>query len=318
MSFQDLTPNISLQTRWHSKMKSLLHDKPHFYKYCTSETVKKIINTRSTKWSSPVIFNDPFDFQTEFRFGFEIEELKQKLSDEIENLVFGDEEPKGDLDHPLFAMTMLSRKNRNKSSKEAFRKFMQPAADEGEKNALKYLTEIQAWWKEFRLKFRVYCVSEVHNDILMWAHYADCHRGAVIKHKCLTEFDRAICAALPVKYEAEIPVIANIDEYVLHLTGQRNLDLTELFTMFATTKSPHWSYEKEWRCISYDSLNDGSLFEFSSILPEEIEAIYLGCKMNKEDQLEIQKLISGDFSHVKLWKAHKHLRRYELSFTRLN
>jgi hypothetical protein len=94
--------------------------------------------------------------------------------------------------------------------------------------------------------------------------------------------------------------------------------VADTFTMFATTKSPHWSYEKEWRCIGWDSLNDGNLFEFVNILPEEIEAIYFGCKMKKKDQFEIQNLISGDFSHVKLWKAHKHPTRYELSFIAIN
>jgi len=152
----------------------------------------------------------------------------------------------------------------------------------------------------------------------MWAHYADCHRGALIKHKCLIEQDRAICSAVSIDYDTNIPIIANLDEYIKHLTGQKNIDFSELFIKFATTKSTHWAYEKEWRCIGYDSLNDGSLFEFVNILPEEIDAIYLGCKMSKSEQQEIAKLISGDFSHVKLLQAHKHRKKYELEFEELN
>lgn len=299
-------------------MKSLLHGKPHFFKYCTADTLKKIIKNRSVKWSSPIIFNDPFDFQTEFRFGFEVKEITESLTNELVKMVFDDEEPTGDINHPLFAMTMWSRSNRHKHSREEFIKFMQPAADEGEKNGVETLKRIQSWWVDFRQRFRVYCVSEIHDDLLMWAHYSDNHQGAVIKHKCLIEHDRAICAAVPIDYDTEIPIIANLDEYIKHLTGQKELDHSELFTKFSTTKSEHWAYEKEWRCIGYDSLNDGSLFEFVNILPEEIEAIYFGCKMPKSDQQDIINLISGDFSHVKLLKAHKHPKKYELEFEELN
>ena len=203
-------------------MKSLLHGKSHFFKYCTAETLIKIINNRSVKWSSPIIFNDPFDLQTEFRFGFEVQEITKTLTDELVKLVFDEEEPTGDLNHPLFAMTMWSRSNRHKRSKEEFVKFMQPAADEGEKNGIETLKRIQAqaWWIDFRQKLRVYCVSETHDDILMWSHYSDCHKGAVIKHKCLAEHDRAICAAVPIEYDTDIPIIANLEEYTKHLTGQ--------------------------------------------------------------------------------------------------
>jgi hypothetical protein len=299
-------------------MKSLLHDKPHFFKYCTADTLKKIIINRSVKWSSPIIFNDSFDLQTEFRFGFEVKEITQSLTDELVKMVFDDDEPTGDNNHPLFAMTMWSRSNRHKRSKEEFIKFMQPAADEGEKKGVETLKRIQAWWVDFRQKLRVYCVSEIHDDILMWAHYADCHKGAVIKHNCLIEHDRAICAAVPIDYDTDIPIIAYLDEYIKHLTGQKEIDFSNLFTKFATTKKAHWSYEKEWRCIGNDSLNDGSLFEFVNIIPEEIEAIYFGCKMPKSEQQEIMKLTSGDFCHVKLFQAHKHQSKYELEFEELN
>lgn len=298
-------------------MKSLLHGKPHFFKYCTAETLKKIINNRSVKWSSTVIFNDPFDLQTEFRFGFEVQEITKALTDELAKLAFDDEEPTGDLNQPLFAMSMWARSNRHKSSKEDFVKFMQPAADEGEKNGIEGLKKIQAWWIDYCQKLRIYCVSETNDNLLMWAHYSDCHKGAVIKHKCLIEHDRALCAAVPLEYDTDIPIIANLEEYIKHLTGQKELALDNLFTKFATTKSTHWAYEKEWRCIGRDSQNDGNLFEFVNILPEEIEGIYFGCKMPKNEQNEIQNLITGDFSHVKLFQAHKHPKRYELEFTEL-
>lgn len=295
-------------------MTSLLHGKPHFFKYCTAHAAKEIIKNRTVKWSSPIIFNDPFDIQTDFRFDFDVEELKEPLLKHIADLTFSNEEPTGDLNHQFFAAIMRGRKLRDRTSRGEFLDFMKPAGEEGEKAGQQLMAQIQAWWIQYRQKLRVYCVSEVNDDILMWAHYADCHAGVVIKHKCIIERDRAICAAVPISYENEIPIIANLEDYLKHITGQVELDYSNLFTKFSTTKSKHWSYEKEWRCIGGDSKNDGSLFEFVNILPEEIEAIYFGCKISKEDQFDISSLITGDFSHIKLFKAHKHPKRYELEF----
>ena len=50
----------------------MLHDRKYFYKYVTVETALLILQNRKLKYSSPVLFNDPFDTQT--RIGFDCEE----------------------------------------------------------------------------------------------------------------------------------------------------------------------------------------------------------------------------------------------------
>jgi hypothetical protein len=74
--------------------------------------------------------------------------------------------------------------------------------------------------------------------------------GCVFKFKCLPEYDRPLCAAVEVNYQEQYPLIADLPTYVKHLTGQVTLDYDNLFKVFASTKSSHWSYEKEWRCVS--------------------------------------------------------------------
>ena len=73
---------------------------------------------------------------------------------------------------------------------------------------------------------RVFCVSEIHNDLLMWAHYADCHRGAVVEFRCIPSgAGSALCAARPVQYQASIPVFARtVEEWVAHMVGERRLE----------------------------------------------------------------------------------------------
>ena len=96
---------------------------------------------------------------------------------------------------------------------------------------------------------RVFCVTEEHDNLLMWAHYAKDHKGVVIKFECLRELDTALCIARKVDYVETPPVIATLDEYIPYITGQDknkiNHDLL-IYKLFQS-KSTQWKYEKEWR-----------------------------------------------------------------------
>jgi len=83
-------------------------------------------------------------------------------------------------------------------------------------------------------RYRVYCLSEKPDSPLMWALYADAHRGV-----CL-EFDGRIApftrqsAATKVEYQRVYPT------YDVVTVGYQPL----------VTKSADWSYEAEWRVIA--------------------------------------------------------------------
>ena len=84
----------------------------------------------------------------------------------------------------------------------------------------------------------VFCLSTKRDDILMWSHYADSHRGI-----CL-EFDgmQALMAhAQKVEYSQ--------DRVPINLYNDAN-DVA--MSKALLTKSSHWAYEAEWRLIRYD------------------------------------------------------------------
>ena len=298
-------------------MDIMLHNKTHFFKYCTSDALEKVLTKHTFKWSSPTLFNDPFDIQTDFRFGFDFDDLAEPLLQEQIKIVWDDNEPEGNADHPLFKAMLETRKNRianpNTRSRAEFEKFFREVAYD-KKKIEETSKENERWWKDLREDLRVYCVSEVHDDILMWAHYADSHSGAVIKHKVIPGKDYAICAARPVRYDDKMPIIADIDTYIKHITGQKELDYNELFINFSTTQSRHWAYEKEWRCVGSASRKNMEIFNLYKFNPEEIEAIYFGCRMREDTRLKIIKLLSTNFSHVRLFQGRTHPKNYKLDF----
>ncbi|WP_198013855.1 DUF2971 domain-containing protein [Desulforegula conservatrix] len=180
----------------------------------------------------------------------------------------------------------------------------------------------QALWIKRRSNLKIYCVSKsktgTPDNLLLWAHYAYKHMGAVIQHRCLKEQEMTDFGVFQVDYKKEMPIIADLNEYVKHFTGQKKLDFDNLAIKFARTKSDHWEYENEWRYIKYDITNSNAEFENVSIDPNKIEAIYFGCKMDEKELIEIKNLISGDFSHVKLFQAHQHTKFYKLEFLPIN
>ena len=103
------------------------------------------------------------------------------------------------------------------------------------------------------------CFSEKWDDILMWSHYADGHRGF-----CL-EFDTGFVPfsmAKQVHYSDLLPLLPLEDG---------NADLIE---SLATTKSNNWCYEKEWRIFNeYGDVEYG-------LNPGALKGIYLGSEMS--------------------------------------
>lgn len=88
-------------------------------------------------------------------------------------------------------------------------------------------------WEMFEKKFRVYCLTLSSDNLLMWSHYANNHRGI-----CL-EFDTnnsVFGSAWNVEYHEEYP----------YSPWDNNFDVMRL----ALTKAKCWMYEREYRVLS--------------------------------------------------------------------
>jgi len=88
----------------------------------------------------------------------------------------------------------------------------------------------------------VFSMSSTPSNLLMWAHYADEHKGICI------EFERASTNPLgsphlthKVVYQEMLPIVGSLDFL-------RSLRLVSESPVFIT-KSEDWRYEKEWRFI---------------------------------------------------------------------
>lgn len=290
------------------------HNKDFFYKYANYDTAKNILSKLQVLWRSPLLFNDPFDTQVDIRYDFDPEQLKSSLPKEIEKIIFAKEEPQFDNTNPISLDIKHLRKIRNELNPGEFIVQMNPDIKEAIENLKRTLDTINRDWQKYVRDMRVFCISEVHDDLLMWAHYAKEHTGVVLKLKCIPELNTTLCAARKINYSSEIPILASKEDYIKQFTGQIKIDYGHFYKYLAFTKSDHWDYEKEWRCVNIVTTINDNLYDMVILHPEEIDTIYLGCKISKKNRDEILKLLTWKLKHVKVFMASRSKTQFGLDF----
>lgn len=118
---------------------------------------------------------------------------------------------------------------------------------------------------------------------LMWAHYADSHRGICIKYR--------FCDSIS-QLSGENESVAAYFKDVKYSNGDMSkyskkdsINLEDAFFL----KGKQWEYENELRFLHYD-LNNQS--DYGTIeIPNSIEAIYFGLKCSSKDKEAIQNIM---------------------------
>lgn len=126
--------------------------------------------------------------------------------------------------------------------------------------------EIDKQIYNMKKKFRISCFTEDNLSPLMWAHYADSHKGFCLEYNLTQILDSYRFGILPVIYSDKRYDITNAV-----VTRNKNLLMNPYYF-----KSSHWEYEKEWRMVITEELvKDG---EYYADFYSGITGIYLGLK----------------------------------------
>jgi hypothetical protein len=144
------------------------------------------------------------------------------------------------------------------------------------------------------------CFSEVNDNILLWSHYADGHKGI-----CL-EFDTSFplfTKVKEVKYSQNFPSM----DPIKMLFGSVE-EMSEEWEKPICTKYECWNYEKEWR-VFHEKPN----MEFGYSV-EALKSVYFGMSVNFTDLEIVCLTLLGQRKDIKFYKAYKDKSRYALSF----
>jgi len=173
-------------------------------------------------------------------------------------------------------------------------------ADQEHREAI--ITIVKSVLQRLVYNSRVICFSKpesnLPNNILMWAHYADKHSGY-----CLTFDVKKLKGSN--SWVGLYEVDCNSESRpLLQLTPQE-----EIAKKILLKKSPHWKYEEEVRLIYFKS---GEYFDFQ---PKSLTGIVFGAKMSPIYQAGFRYLVKtlNELGHVSFSSAELDRKKYAVS-----
>lgn len=224
-------------------MRPWSHDRKCFYKYMTAKTAKTVLANGTLRWALPKLFNDPFDVQFDLQVKYDRDRVVERALNNIIDLYMGRR-------HVISGNKLGEGVKRLRNDmpglkevdlREKFRRSMYEALEGAERNMPKTHADLRAVLGELKLL----CLSEVHDNLFMWAHYGENHTGTVLEFSCIDRLDSAWGAAKPVRYRENMPVLADEGKLVMLLSCEGSIAAPELFEEAVFVKAIDWQYERE-------------------------------------------------------------------------
>ncbi len=120
-----------------------------------------------------------------------------------------------------------------------------------------------------RKQMGIFCMSSKRDNILMWSHYAEAHKGFCLGFRTGSPF---FGRALPVEnYASDRPCLNLVEPPPLKETTQPLL-----------TKAKDWEYEDEWRIVDYEG--GPGVKQYPA---EALRSVILGCRIMPGNRQQI-------------------------------
>lgn len=275
-----------------------------FYKYAGDSGIKVLQNLR-LKVSPPNEFNDPFELTPRSKFTITLNDMLSRVRDcpEYYRGVFEDMKKDGDKQTFEQFVEILPKILPHKFSE--FRKLMQKKLVELDMRAI----------NEASQRIGILCVSKRADDIQMWSHYANHHKGIAIGLD-LSKAGGALKGQFgEVKYRKPR---RGIDPWLASSNPEWFKQITE--TIF--TKGQDWIHESEYRrvfrlvdLIHTKPDKNGCRHYLLDIDGDAIREVIFGCRIEKPNKTLIMDQLQRrpkTFGHVKLFQCKRHDTKYEL------
>ncbi len=130
--------------------------------------------------------------------------------------------------------------------------------------------------------------SAVNDDILLWSHYSDCHKGFCLEFDVTTSFFKSRENGKPLYLPVEYPEIIPSKSYF------KNTPKESVLASFLN-KYSGWSYEKEWRLFG-----DPGCHRFE---PAGLKGVIFGYRMPGHEREAICRLLTKWEHPVKCYEV---------------
>jgi len=290
----------------------------HFFKYYNAHVAKLVLSSQKVRWNSPLNFNDPFDCYFSIEPKFDIAKVSQKHRERFLDLMSQESEPSFEPSNSFVPFLTGLRKVVKGASREKLRDLLGSVSDEYAPGFEALCTSQREIWKKEMAAYRLFCVCETKDNLLLWATYAANHTGVAFQFDCIVELDVPLLVAKPVTYSNEAPGMATEEEWLDSILGLRPLaEGAEVWERLVTTKAKAWEHEKEWRVITRKRHYENQGYEDTEFCPQEISKVFFGCRISKVDRTALLALLDGSFSHAEVYQTRQHPKLFQLEFDRI-
>lgn len=298
------------------------------YKYLSVNGLLKTLERQSIKFSRPSDFNDPLDMYLQETFGMDDTKFLEGFKEAFFQFLINDIDDKI-IRSPVETIPLDSLILMRKLIKNAPQKEMQEFKNdllstsisdlynlEGIKNTKKRVLSFIS--KSFT-EDGVFCSTTDYNNMLMWAHYAEKHHGAVIQFTPDISKDSGLLASRKVRYSKARPLLyRSPDDMVTHaFTMTQEESIKKIIDELVYTKSVEWEYEKEYRLHVPKLIPTDQEYKLLEFYPQELTAVYLGCRMSDDVRKKVISTSKVINPLVRIYQAKISPREYSLDFEAL-
>lgn len=291
------------------------------YKYFSYNGLEKTFEKQSLKLSRPSDFNDPLDLFLQEALGMDEAVFLEGLTVAFCEFVSGEIAYDSLRDSPnKYKVIMMNQAI--KDDPEIIEKIQEeitntPIEELYNVEEMRQLTSniINLLTGLFR-NDGVFCSSMDNNNLLMWAHYADQHRGAVVEFTPCAEKDSALRVSREVNYTNVRPSLYQdpIDMITHGLTMTPEESAEQILERLVYTKSTEWAYERERRLHIPRFIPDSEEYATLPFYNEELTSLCVGCRMKYEHRVRAISLAKSINPSVTVYEARIVPREFRLDY----
>lgn len=147
---------------------------------------------------------------------------------------------------------------------------------------------------------RVLCVTTEFDNDAMWGNYGEAHSGCVLGFRHIADLSTPLLEAHPVIYSEQRPVIGSGLDFLLY--GDTQKLRTRTLKAVCYTKKLMWSYEREWRALTWRPNEHGKAYGDYLFYPDELESVTLGARASKSIETNVRKMLSSKYPSAALYQ----------------
>lgn len=288
---------------------------------------KHILSKGALRWSSPELFQGPFELRYDQGLEFSNKELLKQVLKTIAAMVFARDMPTPGLpDHPFSKLIRRWRTEDRFNSEEEVEEALSNIVGNMVDKQLEETQELVQHWSYLISHTRVLSLLEKHQEIDFWEKYADNHRGIAIRFRCDVE-NSSLANPQRAEYGVKRPQITTLKEQVNVLIGQeRKVEESTLHEKLLM-RSKSKIHEKEWVChktlteaefeeeqAAHGDIDAKKWYQEVKFTAKELSAVYFGQAVSDKDKKTILEFLGKNYPKAKAFEAQIHIEEYSLDF----